>query len=404
MFFLDGVLFPPSMVMISISAVIPYFLNQLGATTFQIALATSMTMICMFITQPFFGYVASKSAVMNKTFFKILLTQRLSFLVFILLIPVFARSDSLLVVVFLIFWGIFCAFTGSYAVFYGPLMLKLLPPNKRGTIRGIGFAVGSFIGVGLSALIPVILSRIVFPYNYMTIFFIGISFTLANSIAFKCMRQTDDMPPNEPMSMTQYLRQMPSTVRENPPFRAVILTCLFLTIANSLVPYYTLSAIRTFSATETHIAILSGLAIFTTAISYTALGYLVDRRGPRIATAIVAGCVITGGALALTTNSLGFLFAAWVFANLGHSGLMLVASILLGEVSPPTKLPLYVGVHFTISMALSSAVVLLLAPVLEAFGFNPLFTIVLICGLLSLLLNIFVLRKMLGKKSGQEVT
>jgi len=397
MFFIDGITFMPSMALISVAAVIPYFLDQLGASTFQIALSTSMTLICVFVTQPFFGYIASKAKVMNRTFSKILFMQRISFLVFILLIPVFAGANAVLANIFLVFWFLYNVFVGSYGVFHTPLLIRLLPPDKRGGIRGIGFAIGSMLGVGCSALIPLILTHIEFPYNYMVIFALGLFFQLINAAVFYFMREGEGVPPSEPMGLKQYVKEMPTSIRESPVFRAMIMTCIFLAIANSVLPFYTLYAIRAFAATEANIAVLAGLAIFTGAISHVVLGYIVDRHGPRIIAVIVACLIITAGVLLLTTNSLSFLFIAWVLANLGNSGTMLATSLLLGEVSPSTKLPLYVGVHFSISMALSAVIVLLLAPVLENFGFAPLFTIVLLCGTFSLGMNIFILRKRLAR-------
>ncbi|MCL2828651.1 MAG: MFS transporter [Oscillospiraceae bacterium] len=399
MFVMDGISFMPSLALISITAVIPFFLDQLGATTFQIALATATTLICALLTQPLFGVIASHSTVMNRTFGKILFLQRLIFLLFILLIPVFSGANALLVNLFLIFWAIFNLFAGSYAVFHTPLVIKLLPPDKRGTIRGIGFAIGSFIGVGMSALIPVILLRIVFPYNFMIIFSLGLFFLLVNASIFFFMRQSKDVAPNEPMGLSQFIQQMPTSIRENPSFRAMILTCLFLAIANAVLPYYTLYAIRVFSATEAHIALLTGLAILSGAIAYVGFGYVADRYGPRIIAIIAAGLAIAAGALALTTHSLNFLFVAWVLANMNNNGFPLVVTLLLGEVSPSAKIPLYVGVHTTISMALSTVVVLLLAPALENIGFIPLFALVLACGLGSLLANVFLLKKRLANLS-----
>jgi len=396
MFFIDGITFMPSMALISIAAVIPYFLDQLGATTFQIAMATSMTLICVFITQPFFGYIASRSKIMNITFGKILVLQRISFLIFILLIPVFAGMNAALINIFLVFWCIYNIFVGSYSVFHTPLIIRLLPPDKRGGFRGIGFAIGSMLGVGMSALIPLILTHFVFPYNYMVIFSLGLGFQFVNAAVFFFMRESKEAPPTEPMGMMQYIKQMPTSIRESPAFRPMILTCIFLAIANALLPYYTLYAIRRFSATETDIALLAGLAIFTGAIAFIVFGYIVDRKGPRIIAVLVASLITCAGVLALTTNTLGFLFVAWVLANFGNSGTMLATSLLLGEVSPSAKLPLYVGVYFTISMALSAVFVLLLAPTLENLGFVPLFVIVLACGLLSLSINLFVLRKRLA--------
>jgi len=400
MFFIDGISFMPSLALISMTAVIPYFLDQLGASTLQLALATSMTMMCVFLTQPIFGYIASHSAVMYKTFGKILLMQRFSFLLFILLIPVFAGRDAALINLFLFFWCIFNLFIGSYTVFHTPLVIRLLPPDKRGTVRGIGFAVGSLLGVGMSALIPIILGRIAFPYNYMVIFSLGLFFLFINAIVFFFMRQVKNPVPNEAMGIIQYIKNMPASIKENPAFRSMILTCLFLAVANSILPFYTLYAIRVFHATETHIAILAGLGILSGAIAHTVLGYVVDKLGPRIVAVIVACLLITASTLALTTNSLTLLFVVWVMANVGNNGTMIAVSLLIGEVSPTAKLPLYVGVYFTISTATSAILILLLAPVLENFGFTTLFFIVFTCGLTSLLINVFALRKRLAARHG----
>ena len=393
LFFVDGVVFMPAMTMISITTVIPYFLEQLGASTFQIALAASLALICNFIAQPFFGHIASRSKVMHNTFARILLLQRSIFLVFVLCIPLFASVSTVLVWAFLFFWGLFNFFVGSYSVFFTPMVIKLLPPDKRGFVRGMGYAAGSVLGLGMAMLIPFLLGRISFPLNYTVIFTIGLFFLFVDVAIFFLMRQHDDMEPNTPMSVIQYLKGMPSSIRENLPFRGMILTCMFLVVANSLLSYYTLYAVRVFSATESHLATLAALAVISTAAGHVGFGFLIDRRGPKTTSLIAAILVISAGFLALVTNTLSFLFAAWVLANLSNSSYHTTASLLLAEVSPNTKLPLYVGVYTTISLALSSAVIMLLAPVLEKIGFMALFAVVLFCGILSLLFNLFFLRR-----------
>jgi len=393
MFFIDGMTFMPSMALISITAVIPFFLEQLGATTFQIAIAVTLPMICMLATQPFFGFIASRSIFMNKTFGKILLLQRIIFLIYILTIPIFSANNFILIYAFLLSWTVFNIFVGSYSVFHTPLLLKLLPPNKRGFIRSIGFAIGSFIGVGMSALIPIILRSFTFPYDYMVVFLLGAFFLIINAIVFLLMKQGDDVELNKPMGLKEYTLQMPATLRKNSAFRAMIVTGLTLAVANALLPYYTLYAIREFSATEGHLALLTGSAIFAVAIGNLSFGFLVDRCGPRFTMALVACLVTIAGVIALGSNSLSFLFVAWVMANVGSSGFMVSLSLLLGIVSPPNKLPLYVGVHTTISSAFSAVFILVLSPVLDHIGFVPLFSLILLCGLLSLFVNLLVLKK-----------
>lgn len=391
LFFIDGMMFMPAMTLISIATVIPFFLEQLGASTIQVGMAAAMAFICTFMSQPLFGSIASRAKLMHKTFGKILLMQRFIFLGFVLIIPIF--SDSVLVWMFLLFWGIFNIFAGSYSVFFAPLLLKLLPPDMRGGIRGIGFALGAGLGVIMSALIPLILNSLIFPYNFMLIFGIGALFLIADAILFLLMREHEDVEPRVPMSILQYLKGIPSSVSGDAHFRTMIIMCTFLVIANALLPYYTVYAIRIFSATETHIATLTALGVISAAIGHIVFGVIVDRKGPATTAIITACLIITAGTLALTTNSLIFLYAAWIFANLGATCYMLTATLLLDGVTPPGKLPLYVGVLTAISMAISSGILLLLAPAIERVGFGLLFVVVLSCGVLSLFVNLLFFRR-----------
>jgi len=400
LFFIDGIVFMPAITLISITTVIPYFLEQLGASTFQIAMAASMAMVCIFITQPLFGSIASRTHVMQKTFGLLLLTQRLIFLVFILCIPLLAANPAVLIWMFLAFWGVFNIFVGSYNVFYTSLLLKLLPPEKRGAIRGIGFAIGSGLGVVMAALIPIVLSRIAFPFNFTLIFLVGVLFLLINAALFLLMREHEDVEPRVPMKVMQYIKGFRSSLFGDIRFRIFVLTCTCLVVANSLLPFYTVYAIRSFSATEFHIAALSALAVISNAISFVVFGFIVDRRGPFSILIITSALIISAGLLALTTNSLILLYVAWVLANLGFTSYGIAATLMMGEVTPSGKLPLYVGVLTTISLAVSSAVLLLIAPALERIGFMPLFLVVLACGVVSLLMSLFILRKYL--KGGQH--
>ena len=401
LFFLDGMLFMPAMTLIAIATVIPFFLEYLNASTFQIALAAALVSICAFITQPLFGSIASRAKNMSTTFGWILIMQRIIFLAFALSIPVFAVNPPLLIWLFLIFWGVFNIFVGSYSVFFTPILLKLLPPEKRGAMRGVGAAIGSLLGVGIAALIPLIINNIVFPFNFVVIFATGTVILLIDATFFLLMREHQDVEPRIPFKITQYIKSIPSSVKEDSLFRTMIIMCTFLVVANALLPYYTIYAIQVFYATESHIATLAALAVLAGAIGHIVFGIIVDKRGP-VPTSLIAAClVILAGATALVTNSLYVLYVAWAFANLGITCYIITVSQLLEKVTASEKFPLYVGVLTTISMAVSSAVLLLLAPVLETIGFTLLFAVVLTCGLASLAVNVLFFRRLLKKRQAE---
>ena len=393
LFFVDSALFAPAMTLLSITAVVPYFLDQAGATTFQIGLAASSALICNLALQPVFGRIASHSRTPHRTFANVLLTQRVFFLAFVVCIPLFAGHGQVLVWAFLLSWAVFNLFVGSYSIFYTPLLMRLLPPDQRGAVRGLGAAAGSLVGLGAAALIPVVLSRVGFPLGYVLVFALGTVLLLVDAVLFRWMRPPANSEPSTPMSVVAYVKGMPATVRHNAPFRAVVVICMFLAVANSLLTYYTVYAIRVFAAAEAQIGILAALAVIAGVVGSVCSGFASDRWDPRAVVAVAAALVVLAGALALATHSLGFLYVAWVMANLANSGYAVSAVMLVGTVSPLAQLPLYAGVNSVVSLALSAAVLLLLAPALERVGFTPLFAIVLLCGAVSLLTNELALRR-----------
>jgi len=396
LFFLDGAFYMPAMTLISITAVIPYFLDQAGASAVQIGLAASTALFCSFLLQPVFGHIASHARSPHRTFAYILLTQRAIFQIFVFCIPVFARSGQVMVWSFLVFWAVFNLFVGSYNVFYTPMVVRLLPPHQRGSARGLGFALGSLVGLGAAMLIPVVLSRVLYPYNYMLVFSGGSLLLLIDAALFLLLRQPADAVPTTPMRVVQYVKEMPLSVRTNAPFRAAVLTCLFPVVAGALLTYYTLYAIRDFGATEAQVGVLAALAVAAAAVGYVVFGFAVDRFGPRRVVAAAAILIAMAGVLALTTHSLFLLYVAWVLANLGNSSYGVSAVPLIGSVSPAEKLPLYAGVHSVITQAASAVVLLALAPALEFVGFLPLFAVVFSCGAASLVINQAVLRRRLS--------
>ena len=266
-------------------------------------------------------------------------------------------------------------------------------------MRGVGFATGNIIALGLTALIPGILGGFSFPYNFMIIFSLGLFFLFLNAAGFYLMKEHEDIEPRVPMSVMESVKGIPISLKEDSAFRAMILTCMFLVVANSLIPFYTLYAIRVFSATEPQIAILATLAIATGIFVNIVFGFIIDRKGPVKVAPFAGAFVILAGAIALAANSMSVLYAAWVLAHLGSGAYNKTTMLMLGDVSPAGKVPLYVSVLFTISMALSSLFVLLLGPVLENVGFAILFVIVVACGSIGLYLNLFVFQRRLAKRA-----
>ena len=206
--FMDTVLFTNAMAFLSINAVIPYFLNNLGASIFQISLASVLVSFCTFITQPFFSSLVLKLPYKLKTFVKILFLQRIIFLIFILFIPLISsRSSSLMIIMFLIFWGIFNFFVGSYSPFFNLIIAKLVPGNTRGRLLGFAGSFANFLAIGTPMLIGLLLKKVAYPYNYTIIFALGVIILLIDVLDFNLMEnEISDKPIDNSISYFQYLK------------------------------------------------------------------------------------------------------------------------------------------------------------------------------------------------------
>lgn len=398
LFVLDGVTFQPSTALISMTTVIPLFFEQLRASTLEFAVATASVSVGMFVSQPVFVSLCSRVRRMGRFFAWILFAQRAIFLAFVVSMPLLAGNPSAMTWVFLASWAVFNLMAGSGTVFNVPLMLKLLPPNRRAGMRGVGIAIGSIIALGMAALIPVVIERISYPQDFMVLFGIGLLFLFANAAGFWLMDESEDVEPRHPLRVAEYMKAIPATLIGDPVFRAMVGSCVALVVANSLIPFYTLHAIRDLSASEGQVSLLAGLAIVTGVAVSLVFGFLIDRRGPVRLSPVAAVAVTAAGIVGLVANSFPALVVAWVLANLGNACYMQTTMLMLGDVSPKGKAPLYVGILFSISMLLSSVVVLGLAPVLESLGFTALFVLVSVCGAVGWYLNVRVFQPRLARQ------
>jgi MFS family permease len=396
-FFFDGATFMPSLALLSITTVFPFFLERLQASTFEFAVATSVASVFMLIGQPVFGSIVSRTKSMTKTFAKILFAQRLIFLLFPLSMPFLASNYSLMIWMFILFWAIFNFFSGSWVVFFIPILFKLLPPNKRAGLRGVGQALGNIIALVMAGLIPIIINQIIFPYNFMVIFILGSAFLLLNATCFWLMKEHKDVELRVPMKLKEYLKEIPLCLKSDVAFRAMIISCIFMALANAFIPFYTLYGIRVFNIDAYQIGILTILGIVSAIAVNLVFGFIIDRFGTVKLSPLIGVFIMLAGIIALAARNVIFFYLAWVFANIGNWCYMKVANLMLGDISPPGRSHIYVGVLFITTMTISSLGVLGIAPLMEATGFSILFVIITFCGCLGLFYNLFVFQKRLKR-------
>ncbi|HEY5562402.1 MAG TPA: MFS transporter [Clostridiaceae bacterium] len=385
--FFDSVLFVNAMAFISINTVIPYFLNTLGASTFLISLASALTSVGIFITQPIFAKMVLNETKKLGTFKKILLTQRIIFLIFVISLPLISSiSNSLMIILFLLFWGIFNLFVGSYVPFYTSIMPKLIPSHQRGRIMGFAGGFGNCIAVLASILIGIILSKIAYPYNYTLIFGIGTIILLLDVLDFHFMvHEPPDKIQSKNISYLKYIMEIPKVLKENKRFSQMVLGFSFFIVAVISLTYYSLYAIRVYHAGAREIAIFTAISMIINTLSSLAFGIIADRYGYRYVLLFSALFGVLAGIFILLLNGLLIIYIAFALSTACLCGYNLSNNMLIIKESPRSELPIYISVNLMITLLISSLTLLISGVIIDKLSFTPIFVLSLICSLGALI-------------------
>ncbi|MGI6539000.1 MAG: MFS transporter [Caldicoprobacterales bacterium] len=382
--FLDPILFVNAMSLISINAVIPNFLNDLGASAYQISIAIALVSIGTFISQPLFAQAAMNQPNKSASFARLLFFQRLLFLAYVLSIPLTVRyNPGLAIVLFLLFWGIFNFFVGCYSPFYMSILYKVIPGNQRGRLIGYADSAGYALALGSAVLIGIILENMSFPYNYTCIFAIGISLLNINAWGFSMIREEPDKVEKKPIDYLRYIRQVPHALKARKEFAKTVIGNGFMVISNVALSFYALIAIRNFGAGPEQVAIFTGIGVIVNILASTVYGVIGDRFG-HIYVLITAS--IFSAAAAIIVYSINALFAVnigFALSSLSACGYRISSGINVMDHSPKGEIPLYISVNAMITLVASSLVTLMMGAIIDIFSFTPLYLITGICGAAS---------------------
>lgn len=384
--FSDNILFTNAMTFISVNAVIAYFLNSLGASTLQISLTSALVSIGAFLSQPIFVKIAMENSYKIKIFARILYTQRIFFLVFILTIPYFAKHNPrFTIILFLICWGIFNLFTGSYSPIYSSLLSKMIPHTQRGRLLGLAGGIGNIIALGASYIIGLLLKNIIFPYNYTVIFLIGILILLLDVVVFQLMKETPDVVTGKYISYFKHIRAIPKYLKNNINIMKIIIGNSFIVISNVALGYYVIYAIRTYGAAAEQVALFTGLGVIANVFGSTVFGFIADRYGHKLILQSTALFSMMAGIVILSVHAMNAVYFAFALSTLCSSGFNLSSNVLIIHNSPKDQIPVYISANSMITLILYSAVMITSGYVIDKLSFVPIFIIISIAGFIAFL-------------------
>lgn len=262
------------------------------------------------------------------------------------------------------------------------------------TLRGRFFAVAGVLASGGGLLAGLgtayILAAVRAPWSYGICFLSTAVFMGLSYVALALTREPAAVVTSPPVPLGTYLSRIPTLLRRDRNLTWFLAARAFAVIGMMAGGFYTVYALRALGAESWQVGVFTAVLLGGQIAGNVALGWLADRTGHRLVIMIGVAATVTANAVALAGPSLP-LFSV-VFALSGvHVAAINVSSLnVLLEFAPGMEeRPTYVGLGTTSLAPVAFAAPLLAGLMVDAVGFESVFGLAALFGLvgLSLLLT-----------------
>ena len=362
-FVVDYICFMTALSLVSVSSVMPAFVRQLTDSAPVIGLSGAIFRGSWLLPQLAVARLVGHKP-RKKPYMVVGLYVRIVFWVVALGLWVgLARYPTAMLVLFFVCLSLFAFGDGVTNIAWSDILARTIPPKRRGRLFGLGQLVSGLTGIGMGALVGLILGspRLAFPTNYALLFALSGALFIPSALALGAVREP---PPQDTTQQTRSLikGRWLALLLKDPDFRRIIVCQLLVGTMDLAIPFYVGHAtdalrlpqriIGTFVIAQT----LAGL--FASGL----LGLINDRWGPRYVVRIGSAAAVMGPLFALAAHldlTSGLLAQAYpvTFVLLGvvRSARMLGFLNYVLEIAPDEMRPAYVGLSNTLTGVIAVA-------------------------------------------------
>ncbi|MBM0170186.1 MFS transporter [Altererythrobacter sp. C41] len=285
-------------------------------------------------------------------------------------------------------------FTGAQRVAFQMLMSKLIPIRKRGRLQGYR----NFAGGLIAAVLAWVAGNWFIAGNwlgngYATTFLFAFLLTSAGLVVLKTMIREPPAPVSRPqIPLRDRIREFPELLADR-DFANFLGTQSFATMARVGAPFWTVYAGGLLGLDGALIGGLSFVFLGSDTVSNIVWGPMGDRFGFRIVYALALLCSIGGVVLLIFAEAAAPVYGAFVLLGFGGSGWLLAASTMVLEFGRTEDTPMRLALVTTVEGIIAASGPVLAGLIVAAWGFTPLFALVLGALVIALLLLVFRVRE-----------
>ena len=376
-FLVDYVCFGIALTFANISSVLPAFVGQLTVSAPVIGLVGTVFTGSWMLPQLAAARLINDKP-RKKPYMLAGLGGRVTFWIIALsLWAGLAHHPTAMLILFFTCLGLFAASDGVASVAWFDILARAIPLKQRGRLIGIGQVISGLAGVGVGALVGLILDRRPFPDDYALLFALAGLALIPSVITLTLVREP---PPDDVSSQTndQTKGGWLKLLVTDPVFRHLMACRILVGMMGLATSFYVVHA-----ADELHLpqSIIGDFVVAQTlagVIASIVLGLVCERWGPRYVARIGSAVAAIGPLFALAAHLVGsgWLVQAYplVYAALGvvNSAWMLGFFNYLLEIAPQGIRPTYIGLGNTI-LGVLALVPMAGGWLLEATSYSTLF-------------------------------
>lgn len=210
------------------------------------------------------------------------------------------RYPTSMLAVFFTIYGVFMLLDGVASVAWFDILARAVPLTRRGRLVGIAQMVSGVMGIGVGAAVEAILSNPAFPFprNYALLFTLSGLAHIPSVVALSLIREP---PAAESRAMPrpsfkEMVSQLAGVWRHDGDFRRLMVTRWLTGLMDLAVTFYVLHAGREFGVPQGR---LLAARMAGGILASLGLGWLSERRGPRVVIWIGGAAAIGAPVLAL---------------------------------------------------------------------------------------------------------
>jgi MFS family permease len=353
-FLTDYVCFSVAFTFVSLSSVMPAFVGELTTSAPVIGLVNTIFQGGWLLPQLIIARTINDKPY-KKPYMVAAISGRITFWFIVLALMLgLSRRPTAMLVLFFVSLGLFAVTDGFASVAWFDILARAIPVKRRGRLVGMGQFISGALGIGVGALVALILDRTPFPTNYAILFALASLTLIPSAVALILIREPAPKAP-DPTSDVRLGRDVWRILITDAAFRRLIACRLLVGMMSLATSFYVIHASERLHLPATVIGQFVSVQTLANVISSPILGWASERWGPRYVARVAGAFALAGPLFALIVDQVGSvgLSRAYplVYAALGivNSAWMLGFSNYLLEIAPERLRPAYVGLGNTVA-------------------------------------------------------